>query len=383
MSLFHHNDEAFLGVDIGSHGIKLVQLKKNKGRPQLWTYGMLNEPLDVHLNFNMPVTAPEVKDPYADLKEASQKRSNLKAPPPPVDARVKQYGELLKEMVKKTKVTTNRVTASLPVSSIFHAVITLPATEEKELEHHVKAKVQKMLPMPLEDMQVVHQKIPDSNPNTKIKFIRVLVTAAPRKLVTFYSDIFTYAGLQLQELETEAFALERSLVGRDTSTSMIIDIGGVHTNFFIVDQGLPITHRTINFGGETMDSLIGAQFGVEKDLVSRLKHDVSRLPVEKIPEALFQSGLDPIIKEIQYSFDMYLHQTGNEQKRPEKIILTGGSSIFPIFANVLSKKFPMKVFVGDPWARVVYQQGLKPVLDEIGPRMSSAIGLAMRNMEKN
>jgi type IV pilus assembly protein PilM len=382
MSLFHHNDEAFLGVDIGSHGIKLVQLKKNKGRPQLWTYGMLNEPLDVHLNFNMPVAAPEVKDPYADLKEAAQKSSHIKAPPPPVDARVKQYGELLKEMVKKTKVTTNRVTASLPVSSIFHAVITLPATEEKELEHHVKAKVQKMLPMPLEDMQVVHQKIPDSNPNTKIKFIRVLVTAAPRKLVTFYSDIFTYAGLQLQELETEAFALERSLVGRDTSTSMIIDIGGSHTNFFIVDQGLPITHRTINFGGDTMDSLIGAQFGVEKDLVSRLKQDISRLPVEKIPEVLFQSGLDPIIKEIQYSFDMYLHQTGNEQKRPEKIILTGGSSVFPIFANVLSQKFPMKVFVGDPWARVVYQQGLKSVLDEIGPRMSSAIGLAMRNMEK-
>lgn len=382
MSLFHHNDEAFLGVDIGSHGMKLVQLKKNKGRPQLWTYGMLNEPLDVHLNFNMPTALPEVKDPYADLKEAAQKSSSVKVPPPPVDARVKQYGELLKEMMKKTKVTTNRVTASLPVSSIFHAVITLPAIEEKELEHHVKAKVQKMLPMPLEDMQVVHQKIPDSNPNTKIKFIRVLVTAAPRKLVTFYSDIFTYAGLHLQELETEAFALERSLVGRDTSTSMIIDIGGSHTNFFIVDQGLPITHRTINFGGEMLDSLLQAHFGVERSLVTLLKRDMCRLSVEKIPEELFQSALEPIIKEIQYSFDMYLHQTGNEQKRPEKIILTGGTSVFPLFSHVLSQKFPMKVFVGDPWARVVYQQGLKPVLDEIGPRMASALGLAMRNLTK-
>ena len=380
MSLFHHSDESCLGVDIGSHGIKLVQLKKNKGRPQLWTYGMLNQSLDVHLSFNVPVIAPEVKDPYADLKEAAEKSSSKKSAPPPVDARIKQYGELLKEMLKKAKVTSNRATASLPVSSIFHAVITLPAIEEKELEHHVKAKVQKMLPMPLEEMQVVHQKIPDAVSGGKVKFIRVLVTAAPRKLVTFYSDIFTYAGLHLQELETEAFALERSLVGKDTATSMIIDIGGQHTNFFIVDQGLPITHRTINFGGEALDSILQSYFGVERTLVTQMKRDISRLSVDKIPVELFQSGIDPIMKEIQYSFDMFLHQTGNEQKRPEKIILTGGTSVFPLFSQVISEKFPMKVFVGDPWARVVYQQGLKPVLDEIGPRMSSAIGLAMRNI---
>lgn len=380
MPLFHHNDESYLGVDIGSHGIKLVELKKNKGRPQLWTYGILNESLDVHLSFSTTTAAPEVKDPYADLKEAAQKSSGKKAPPVPVDGRVKQYGELLKALLKKSKVTTNRVTASLPVSSIFHAVITLPAIEEKEMEHHVKAKVQKMLPMPLEEMQVVHQKIPDADPNIKIKFIRVLVTAAPRKLVTFYSDIFTYAGLHLQELETEAFALERSLVGRDTATSMIIDIGGSHTNFFIVDQGLPITHRTINFGGEALDTILQSTLGVERPLTIQMKRDISRLPADKIPMDLFQAALDPIIKEIQYSFDMFLHQSGNEQKRPEKIILTGGTSVLPVFANVIAQKFPMKVFVGDPWARVVYQQGLKPVLDEIGPRMASSIGLALRNL---
>ncbi len=378
MSLFH-KEESYLGIDIGSQGMKLVELKKNKGRPQLWTYGMLNEHLDVHLeyaNSNLPVQPP---DPFADLKAVETKKD--KKPVVAVkDERIVKYGELLKSLLKTSRVTTNRATASLPVSSIFHAIITLPAIDEKEIDHHIQAKAQKMLPLPMDQMQVVHQKIPDAQQNGKMKFIRVLLTAAPRKLVTFYSDIFTYAGLQLQELETEAFALERALVGRDTATSMIIDIGAQHTNFFIVDQGLPITHRTINFGGQNLDAILQGIFGVDMALTVQMKHDISRLSADRIPLGIFSSAIDPILKEIQYGFDMFLHQTGNEQKRPEKIILTGGSCVFPLFASVIAQKFPLKVFVGDPWARVVYQQGLKPVLDEVGPRMASCIGLAMRNI---
>jgi hypothetical protein len=47
------------------------------------------------------------------------------------------------------------------------------------------------------------------------------------------------------------------------------------------------------------------------------------------------------------------------------------------FANLLG----LKVYLGDPWARVVYPEELKPVLDEVGARFSVAIGLAMRNIE--
>ena len=46
----------------------------------------------------------------------------------------------------------------------------------------------------------------------------------------------------------------------------------------------------------------------------------------------------------------------------------------------IESKFKIKCYVGDAWARVVYQDGLKPVLRQIAPRMSVAIGLAMRSM---
>jgi len=38
------------------------------------------------------------------------------------------------------------------------------------------------------------------------------------------------------------------------------------------------------------------------------------------------------------------------------------------------------VFIGDPWARVMYPMEMKSVLQQIGPRMAVSVGLAMREI---
>lgn len=380
MSLFKKS-ESSLGIDIGAGGIKLVELKKNKGRAQLWTYALVDQPLDIHVNenYDKPTLglAGEQKDKVGGLLRGKGKTESETTSI--VDPRIDEYARLLRTAVNKANVTAKYVTASLPVSQIFHAIVNLPEVDKKELEFHVQAKVKKMLPRPIEDMQVVHQVIPKL-PNDKEKSIKTLVTAAPKNIVKFYTDIFQKAGLQLNELETEAFALERSLVGIDKATVMVVDIGAERTNFFIMDQGFPITHRSVQIGGNVLGAILQQKLGLEDDMVYTVKTDVSRLSIDQIPADLFIRLIDPILKEIQYSFNLFVHQTGNENKNPEKIILTGGASVFPSLAEAIRQVFPMKVFVGDPWARVVYQQGLKGVLDRLGPRMAVSIGLALRGI---
>ncbi|MBT4120782.1 MAG: pilus assembly protein PilM [Candidatus Magasanikbacteria bacterium] len=380
MSLFKKT-EAYLGIDIGAHGIKLVELHKTKGRPQLWTYGIAEEDLDIHLPESHTKSPEEILIEENSVflnSENGKKKKKAKELPQLDDPRIDKYAKLLKELLRRSKVTTNMATASLPVSYIFHTVLNLPKVEDKEIEAIVKAEVTKMSPRPIEDMQIVHQKIP--NEDEKAKTISILVTAAPKILVQFYTLIFQKAGLQLQELETEAFALERSLVGRDKATAMVVDIGAERTNFFIIDKGLPITHRSVSEGGNTIDTILAKALGVEKDLASQIKTDLSKM--QKVPSEVFMPLIDIITKEIEYSFDLFLSQTGNEGKKPEKIVLTGGASVMPFFKEEIEKKFPLKVFVGDPWARTVYQDGLKQILDGLGPRMAVSIGLAMRNIVK-
>lgn len=49
MSLFGGNKiDSYIGVDIGAEGIKLVELRATKGRPQLWTYGITEEVITIH-----------------------------------------------------------------------------------------------------------------------------------------------------------------------------------------------------------------------------------------------------------------------------------------------------------------------------------------------
>ncbi len=377
MSLFSKK-EAYLGIDIGAHGIKLVELHKTKDRPQLWTYGIAEEELDIHLPTSHNKTPEEILAESGDSFLNLEKKKKSKELPQLDDPRIDKYAKLLKELIKRSRVTTNLATASLPVSYIFHTVINLPKVDDKEIDAIVKAEVNKMTTLPVEEMQIVHQKIP--NHDEKSKNVSILVTAAPKILVQFYTLIFQKAGIQLQELETEAFALERSLVGRDKATVMVVDIGAERTNFFIIDNGLPMTHRSISEGGQTIDAELAKALGIEKSLASQMKKDLSRMT--NVPDKIFMPLVDIVTREIEYSFDLFLSQTGNNGKKPEKIILTGGVSVLPFFKDEIEKRFSLKVFVGDPWARTVYQDGLRQVLDGIGPRMAVSIGLAMRNIIK-
>lgn len=375
MSLFSSHDN-YLGVDIGASGIKLVELRKAKGRPQLWTYGIAEQDLDIHIGRREKTPEELAAEGRQGVAVGADDPSRT-APMSTDDPRIEQYASLLKQLLQQTKTTTKRVTASLPVSYVFHSVFTLPFVEEKKRDAIIKAELAKVISRPVNEMQVVHQVLnaEEKNPD----YLRVLVTAAPRELVAFYTAIFQEAGLQLEELETEAFALERSLVGHDTATSMVIDMGAERTNFFIMDQGVPMTHRSIQIGGNSIQAVLARQLGRESDL-DVLVRDISRGGGAELNVAQFQSILDPVLKEVEYSFDLFLQQTGNEEKRPQKIVLTGGSSQFPLLRQELERAFKLRVFIGDPWARVVHQQGLRPALDPIASRMSVALGLALRNI---
>ena len=195
---FFKKTEAHLGVDIGAGGIKLVELHKTKGRPQLWTYGIAEEPLDIHIEHHEKT----LDDLLSEKKERESIGVSTVIKPKKAiiqldDPRVDRYAKLLKDLAKSSRVTTNRATASLPVSYIFHSVLTMPFVEEKKRDAIVRAEIAKVMPRPIEEMQVVYQEIPAlAETDSKSKYIKLLVTAAPKDLVAFYTAIFQKAGFK-------------------------------------------------------------------------------------------------------------------------------------------------------------------------------------------
>ena len=374
--MFFSKPNSYLGIDIGAGGVKVVELKKEKNRPVLFTYGFTSTQQDIHRL--LPSKEKNIgelrgKDAPAAIDE------NLGEP------QVKKYADLLKQVCALAKTVSKNAVVSIPVSAVFHAVVNLPPVDKKDVDHILKAEVAKLLPRPLEEMSLDYQALPPDPATKNLKFV---INAVPRELVIFYTKVFQKAGLVLAALEPESTALSRSLMGRDAGVSLIIDLGAERTNFFIIENGAPMTHHSIEVGGNKIDRLLSDAWGVDESLVGQLKYDLFAKLIygsqndsesKKILEILMPV-IDPIVKEIEYSFDVYFRQTGNETKRPEKIILTGGAAFMPFLTQHLAETFKIKCYLGDPWGRVVYQEGLKPVLGKIGPRLAVAIGLAMRNI---
>jgi len=345
--------QSYLGVDIGFGGIKLVELRNEKGRTRLVTYA------------------------YANVPAESLEKSLL--------TDTATGADLLKNMCAKAKTVSRRAISALPISSVFSTILSIPTTDEKELKEAVPVQAKKLMPWPLEeaslDIKVVEK---TEKTETAKAATRVLVTAAPKTLVAKYLEIFKGAGLELVSLETEAFAEIRSLIGKDKSTIMLVDMGSLRTNIFIVEQGIPFVTRSIATGGNAITQTIAKTLGVPVEQAESMKRDIKSMqsfaPAGDLTPIL-NVLLKPILEEIRYCLNQYQTQeSGPNGKRVEKIIITGGSSLLPRLPEFLTQQTNINTYLGNPWARVVYPPDLRPVIEELGPRFAVCIGCAMRDI---
>ncbi|MBI5530172.1 MAG: type IV pilus assembly protein PilM [Candidatus Doudnabacteria bacterium] len=364
---------SYLGVDLGTSSLKVVELKNERGKPRLVTYGFTNE---------------------TDLLIRSDSQGD-----------VEKTAILLRQVCDKARVTTSKAITALPTFSVFSSTINLPAMSKKDLEGAVKWEARKVIPLPLDDM-ILDWKIIDefqeesalklAGPAEAKKNIKVFLTGAPKRLVEKYTDIFKIAGLNLLSLEIEAFALSRSLVGASQATVMLVNMGAVTTNISVIVKGMPYLNRSIDVGGSTVTRAISNSLNISMERAEQFKHDIGIISVRQGgPEEILktiEATIAPVVNEIKYTLNLYHNQRLREielekkagEQAPEvveKVILSGGMALLPYLPEYLSKILDTRVYIGDPWSRVIYPEELKPVLDEIGPKFAAAVGLAMREIE--
>jgi type IV pilus assembly protein PilM len=306
--------------------------------------------------------------------------------------------EVIKRVFEEAKVSTRKTVAALPNFSVFSSIISLPEMSKKELAKAITWEAKKFVPLPIEQMVLDWRplvKSEDKKPGGDDaeaataeamdrlkkgqKYQKILITAAPKDLVDRYVSVFSQSNLDLLAMETESFALERSLVGKDPAVIMIVNLGAFSSDISITENGIPILSRSIDVGGGTITQAIARSLNIEHKRAEQFKRDIgfSNQSLNSVPK-IIENTISPIINEIKYSFDLFQGRHGGGSI--EKIILTGGSSVLPGLTDYLKKILQINVYVGDPWARIIYPLELKPILEELGPRFAGAVGLAMREI---
>ena len=358
MDLFNSDlANSCLGVDIGNSGIKIVELKRDNKRVVLSTYGF--------------------SEMFGGIN--------------PFNAPVENIAKTINQICKDAGMTSRRVVAGLPNFSVFSSIITLVDVNDANLPAAIDAEARKVMPLPLEEMVLDWKKIalPVNQQTDKVETkadiysgtktaTKILLTGAPKALVNKYIEIFKKAELNLVFLEGEVIALIRSLVGNDQGTIMIVEVGAATSDLVIIDQGVPVFNRSLDLGGLAVTEAISKSLNIDLQQAEQFKYDlgVAGTRSNELPEAL-KTLVESVASEIKHSLNLFQSNNG---KTIEKIIMTGGSALLFNFVEYLTKEFNMNIIIGSPWSLISYPLNIKPLLDEIGPRLSVAVGLSMRGI---
>ncbi|HMB66196.1 MAG TPA: type IV pilus assembly protein PilM [Patescibacteria group bacterium] len=348
MGLFSSSSNNYLGIDLGSSSVKLVELGKKSKEMQLVNYVFSEKKgVDVSQQLN--------------------------------DKEAEYLVTLIDKMCQEGEVDGKNAVATLPTSSVFSSVINLSDVSKDELESAVNWEAKKVIPTSLEDMVLDWKIIEEDKEKNNIK---IFLTASPKKLIKKYIDIFKQSKLNLSSLETEVFSLIRSLAIREDSNTMIVEIGTINTDISIVKGKIPVLNRSIDTGGYSITKTIANSLNVSLKRAEQFKRDLGVTSVqsnseEVIPKTIMRT-VNPIVDEVKYMLNLFENKNVD---KVETIVLTGGSAFLPNLTQYLSQTLDRNVVVGDPWYNISYSQDMKQVLSEVGPKLAVAIGAAMREIE--
>jgi len=354
--------QSYLGIDIGTTSIKIVELKRVGGQPRLINYSYSDE--------------------IADFSRTTNQLD------------IDKVAGLLNKICQQAGISSNNAITAMPSFAVFSSVLNINSANNKDLATAVMWEAKKVVPLDLEEM-ILDWKIIEDKPKNKDKSkeesagdsvlpaagkTKVLLTGAPKSLVKNYVDIFKKAKINLLSLETEMFSLVRALIGNDPATITIVDLGAVNTDIAIIENGMPMFSRSLDTGGIMITKAIADRIKVDFKRAEQFKMDLNS-SMESGDQSMLKivsEVIRPIENEIKYSLDLFQRENN---KKIEKVILSGGGANLASFADRLSQLLDAKVIIGDPWARLAYPMDLKPVLEELGPKMAIAIGLALREVD--
>lgn len=346
--LFSHKPGNVVGIDIGSFSTKVVQLKYEKERGVLETYGeLLNENY-----FKEQPDAPLIHRPDSEITTA--------------------VGEILKE----ANVTTKEAVFSIPAASSFITTIQFPHVPEKELREAIPFETRRYIPIPVSEVVLDWEILDSSEDREKLN---ILLIAVPRETVEKFKRIAESSGLHLRSLEVETFGMARSLGAGELGPTIYINLGHQTTTLAMTDKNRLRVSHSFSRGSNELTRIIARSLGVTKERAEAVKKEVGMS--EKIEEREIASVIIPFIETLFLEVERLLAVYNRKAPRTiQKINLTGGGSNLKGVVEYAVSKFGIEVTRGNPFAQIVAPAFMQPALREIGPGFSVAVGLALHEL---
>ena len=348
--------KGFLGVDIGTFSIKIVELSKSGKRKKLENYGEIE-------------ASALYERPFRTFEKSTLTVSN------------QDVIRAIRAILQEAKIRAKKAYFSIPDFSTFFTTITLPAMTQEELPQAVNYEARQHIPIPLQDVTLDWQIIEQAEGlHNKPGEFKILLVAVPNEVIQQYQRIAQGTGLQLISLEAEVFSLARALVVESEKKEAIslVDIGARSTTISIIDKGVLKLSHSFDTSGNDLTNVIAKGLNLDYQVAEEMKKKKGFLRENgEVREAIIPL-VDLILSEIQKIFSNF-YQT--EKKEVQKIILAGGSALLPGMVDYFIEETKKQVEIASPFSDIYYPPILEETLKPMGPSYAIAVGAALNGLQ--
>lgn len=359
--LLKKKSDAVVGLDIGGSFVKAVQLRKKGTKAVLDTYGEIALGPLSGLEIGQATSLPTEKLATAIL-----------------------------DLFKEAKITSRDVVFSLPLTSTLLVVIELPDLGEEKLREMIPLEARKYIPTSVSEVALDFWIVPKTPPayidpdeEERAKAagpkVDVLIAAVHKDVLNRYQQIAQKIGATNVSMEIEIFSTIRSVMGHDSSLTMILDMGAANTKIAMIEEGIVRSSHLINSGSQDITLALSKAKGISMLKAEEIKRDFGLKgdPTDPAIAEITRLAVERIFAEANRLLTKY-QQT--KHVSVSRVILTGGGVLLKGLPDLVQSSFSTSVVFGNPFEKVEAPAVLTAILKEAGPEFAVAIGLAIRKL---
>lgn len=334
-----------VGIDFGTHSVKAVELKNVSSTPELVNLGSQLTPKGV-------INSEEKQDQ-------------------------KKLADVLKKLYDDSKIKNRNAVMALPEFSVFTRFLEFPGVKKEELKDAVFFEAKQYIPMPINE---VHMSFVTIGFNEEKNALRVLLVAAPKKVISIYLEIANLADLDLIAIETESVAMGRAMFKATQKKDLVmLDFGANSTDMSIMSNGYLVFSQSIAIGSDSLTQAIVNKFSFEYSRAEEFKRNYGLVP--NVLEGKIYGALSPIVEsilmEVQRGIEFYKNKTASAS--PSDYLLNGDGALLPGLGEFVSKYLGVNAQIANPWGGISVDNKFKDIIAKGGPSYSVAIGLALKD----
>ena len=355
-----------VGLDIGSHAIKLVEIEDSKKGKILKNFGVIGLPQDA-------------------IVEGAIKEMEI-------------VSSAIKTLYKNLKIKNKNVVTSISGYSVIVKKISIQKRGESELDASIQDEAEQYIPFDINDVNLDYEilGLPGEEGDEKKAegdkgekgdkgLMDVMLVAAKKDIVEDYVSLLHLTGLSPAILDVDAFALQNAFELSAENISgcyALVNVGAEELGINAIKNGVSIFTRDSSYGGYQINEAIMSKFEVSYEEAEKIKLGGTKIDHKDkgALEEIFTSVISGWVNEIKRALDFLA--TTYPDESIERIVISGGSCRFPGFQKYLEMETEIPVVELNPFGNLqVNDKMFDPkYLTYMAPQAAIAVGLALRSV---